>query len=158
MRHGEATLAADNPRRPLTDSGRDCVMSVVNRAAAEGAMVENVYHSGILRARQTAEILGRRLKARHVGRREGLDPDDPVEPVALWLFEQARSHLAPPLAVVGHLPFVERLAGRLVEGDQARIWIPFTPGALARLQAEPGASRFSLDWLIDPQRLPSPSP
>jgi phosphohistidine phosphatase len=59
MQHGEARAKEEDPDRPLTDAGQATVERVAQRAAGLGLRVDAIYHSGILRARQTAEIVNR---------------------------------------------------------------------------------------------------
>jgi phosphohistidine phosphatase len=79
-------------------------------AAALGVEVTEIRHSGKTRARQTAEIIGQALSPpQGVKAVSGLSPLDDVGPVAEELDE-----VSEPLMLVGHLPFLERLAGQLL--------------------------------------------
>jgi phosphohistidine phosphatase len=149
MRHGEAASAEQDPRRPLTPHGRAAIERVAARAATSSSRPDAIYHSGIVRAQQTAEILAHHLGvADAVRAREGLEPDDPVPPVAEWLFGLANQ--ADTLALVGHLPFLERLASMLLVGDpQAQVLI-FEPGTLAKLTPGPAAAGFAVNWMLAP--------
>ena len=71
VRHGEAFPESQDPRRPLTPAGRANVERLARLAAAEAIRASAIFHSGILRARQTAEILGAQLT-----------PDNDVQPVS----------------------------------------------------------------------------
>jgi phosphohistidine phosphatase len=155
MQHGEAKSRDEDPERPLADAGRATVERVAARAAAVGLQLDRVYHSGILRARQTAELLAGHLGAEgRVEGRSGLEPLDPVEPVARWLLEAA-SGGDRAIALVGHLPFLDRLASRLVAGDEAAQVIAFRMGGLVKLlpkQEQPG---FAVAWALAPELAPT---
>ena len=58
VHHGEAIGPEIDVRRPLTPWGRERVERAAADAAARGAKPSVVWHSGKLRARQTAEALG----------------------------------------------------------------------------------------------------
>jgi phosphohistidine phosphatase len=73
MQHGEATTEAENPARPLTDTGRAAVERVAARAKAADVRIDRCVHSGKLRAEQTAELL--------VG---VLGSDKSIEPATGW--------------------------------------------------------------------------
>jgi phosphohistidine phosphatase len=150
MQHGEAKLEREDPTRPLTDAGRGNVERVARRAASSGVHLDVIYHSGILRAAQSAEILAGALAAGvDVREREGLTPLEPVEPVAQWLLEQAPAQQA--IAVVGHLPFVERLAARLVARDEAAQVVAFRNAGLVKLVPKRQADGFAVAWVLWPE-------
>ncbi|MEQ1910662.1 MAG: histidine phosphatase family protein, partial [Vicinamibacterales bacterium] len=57
--HGDAVGPGVDIRRPLSDAGRADTERVAAAAAARGAKPIVIWHSGKLRARQTAEIFWR---------------------------------------------------------------------------------------------------
>ena len=149
MRHGEATSEEEDPRRPLTDAGRAAVERIVRLAATGGLRLDLVQHSGILRAQQTAEVLARALApGARAEPREGLRPLDPVEPVARWLLDEAAR--AQRVALVGHLPFLDRLVSRLVADDEAAEVVALEAGALVKLIPKRQRAGFVVEWLLDP--------
>jgi phosphohistidine phosphatase len=149
MQHGEARSKEDDPDRPLTEAGQLAVQRVAQRAAGLGLRLQTVYHSGILRARQTAEILAKQLGAQdRLEERAGLRPLDPVVPVADWLLGQAAEGAA--VAVIGHLPFLDHLASRLVAGDEAAEVLAFRMGGLVKLVPKQQGVGFAVDWVLTP--------
>jgi phosphohistidine phosphatase len=134
VRHGEALPAPADAVRPLSPRGRAEVERVAHLAADLGLRPAEIRHSGLLRAGQTAEILAARLApARGVRPVPGLGPEDDPEPVAVEC-EQARV----PLMLVGHMPHLGRLAGRLLIGDPARPLIRFGTGTIAAIARKDG--------------------
>ena len=116
MQHGQATTETEDPERPLTDAGRAAVQRVAQRARAAGVRISGCLHSGKLRAEQTAQLLVREIGGEpSVEPRPGLAPNDPVVAVALWL-RTGTEHQS--LALVGHMPFLGKLASLLVVGDE----------------------------------------
>lgn len=154
MRHGEAKPAEEDPERPLSDQGRLTVERVAWRAAEAGVEVDAIFHSGILRARQSAEILARHLHAAdRLSARAGLEPLDPVGPIAAWIGEEAASIPRARIALVGHLPSLGRLLSRLVVGDEETELVALGAGALVKLAAQAaadGGPRFTIVWAIAP--------
>ena len=132
VRHGEAGFAASDAARTLTDHGREQVEGVAEALAARGAQPVQIRHSQLIRARETAEILAARLEP-PMGLVEspGLRPEDPVEPIAMSLFGGRE-----PLMLVGHLPFVAHLVGRLTEGDERHTPVVFPTSTCAGLEGE----------------------
>ena len=147
MRHGEAGSAEDDARRPLTPAGRAAIERVAWRVAMASVRPDAIYHSGILRAQQTAEILARHLGVpENVRRRDGLQPEDPVPPVAEWLLRLTQEDHG--LALVGHLPFLDRLASVLLVGESHAQVLNFQPGTLVNLTPRPGGGGFSVSWML----------
>ena len=115
MQHGQATTDTEDPERPLTDAGRAAVQRVAKRARAADVRISGCLHSGKLRAEQTAQLLVAEIGVEpSVEARPGLAPNDPVVPVAQWLRAETEHQ---SLALVGHMPFLGRLASLLVVGD-----------------------------------------
>jgi len=150
MRHGEALSAEEDERRPLSPAGRAAIERVAWRAATARLQPRMIYHSGILRAEQTAEILARHLGvAGRVQPRPGLEPDDDVRTVAQWVLEQAGQD-DECIVLVGHLPFLDRLTSLLVVGDLRAQLISFQPGALVKLLPRHPGSTFQVGWMLAP--------
>jgi phosphohistidine phosphatase len=149
MQHGEARSKEEDPDRPLTDAGQGAVQRVARTAAGLGLDLDAIYHSGILRARQTAEILANQLGVQpRVQERAGLRPMDPVVPIVDWLMGQAAEDK--PLALVGHLPFLDHLASRLVAGDEGAQVLAFRMGGLVKLVPKQQGVGFAIAWVLTP--------
>ncbi len=149
MQHGQATTEAEDPERPLTDAGRAAVRRVAARARTVGVRIGLCVHSGKLRAEQTARLLTNEIGAEaSVEARPGLAPNDAVTPVAEWLREDAEYQA---IALVGHLPFLERLASLLVAGDEKRQVVRFRMGGLVKLEPKDDRDGFSVAWAIPPE-------
>jgi phosphohistidine phosphatase len=148
MQHGQATTDAENPERPLTAAGRAAVQRVAARARAAGVSVALSVHSGKLRAEQTAQLLVGEIGASaSVEARAGLAPNDPVAPTAQWLRGLTEDQA---LALVGHLPFLDRLASVLVAGDEDAQVVHFRMGGLVKLEPKQDRDGFAVVWAIPP--------
>jgi phosphohistidine phosphatase len=144
VRHGEAVSQAVNGQRPLTPGGRRDVERIGQAAAEREIQPAQIFHSGLLRAQQTAEILGERLGPID-GVRElvGLRPDD--DPV-IAKAELESSTVS--LMLVGHLPHIRRLASFLVAGDADRELVEFAPATVLGLSYED--YRWKILWKLTP--------
>ena len=129
-------------QRPLSDRGRAEVNAMAQRAIARGVAVAAIYHSGILRARQTAELVAAVL-APEQGVRElgGSCPDDDPAIVKAELDIAVQS-----VMLVSHLPYLGRLAGLLITGDAERSVIEFAPATLACITRQPAG--WKVNWSI----------
>ena len=149
VRHGEATSKEQNSERPLTDSGAKEVEQIAAWFTSTKLPVDEIRHSGKLRAQQTAEIF-----AQHLGLPElpaetpGLNPNDDVQPVADSLSRETKS-----LMLVGHLPFMGRLVRCLVVGDPEQTVADFDAAGVVVLQR--ADDRWSIVCAISPQQLGS---
>ena len=146
VRHGDAKSEAEDPKRPLTELGRSQVEKTGRAAAARGISAKQIWHSDKLRAKQTAEILGRLLAARDSLREiEGLAPnDDPA--IAQFEIEGAPD----PIMIVGHLPHLSRLVSLLVTGDPEKNRVEFPTAAMVCLARD--AHNWKVDWTLAPDQ------
>ena len=150
MQHGEATPGEINPARPLTERGRAEVLRVARAAHSAGVTVSTIYHSGKLRAQQTAEIVAEVLRVEQPPTpRDGLSPNDDPGLVA-----EALDSLRPPVILVGHLPHMSRLCSLLVVGDPERHPVKFRMGGIVYLvRDESGVWRVG--WMLTPELVPA---
>lgn len=144
VQHGEAKSEADDPERPLTERGRRDAAAVATVLKGYRLPLSAIWHSGKLRARQTAAVLGDLLEpGGGVRERSGLAPKDDPAAVA-ELLEEFDS----PVMVVGHLPHLSRLASRLTVGDPEREIVRFRPGSvLCLVRTEDG---WRIAWYLTP--------
>jgi phosphohistidine phosphatase len=115
VRHGEAVAEEIDPARPLTEKGRAEVEATAKELKAEGARIDEIWHSTKLRAKQTAEIIARVLGVSKVIEKDGLKPSDPVAPIAEPLRQSGKTIL-----IAGHLPFLPKLASLLKTGAEEK--------------------------------------
>ena len=141
VRHGDALSAHVDPERPLSQRGREEVAALGRMALGRNVQVGEICHSGIRRARETAEILARYLKPPNGVRQiAGLLPEDDPEVGKAdleWVDE--------PVMWVGHLPYMNRLAALLVAGAPA---VEFIPASMICC-SKSGVS-WQLEWRLAP--------
>ncbi|MET1127888.1 MAG: phosphohistidine phosphatase SixA [Thermoproteota archaeon] len=148
VQHGEAVSEEVDPRRPLSERGRAEVERVARLLARAGFKPGRIIHSGKLRAQQTAEILAKELGVERVEKGEGLDPlADP----APWL--ERLEAASEDTVVVGHLPFLAKLAGLMLVGSQDAEPVRFRYGGVFCFEKAEG--RWRLVWAVTPDVVPS---
>jgi phosphohistidine phosphatase len=148
VRHGEAVSEKLDPERPLTSSGRQEVQRIGRLAAAKNVKVSAIFHSGILRAKQTAEILAEHLQVNlaDVQQLSGLLPqDDPA--VAKAELEAAERSII----LVGHLPHLNRLLALLISGDTESGAMEFPPATMVCCSND--GPKWTISWTLMPQPL-----
>jgi phosphohistidine phosphatase len=112
VHHGEAVGPDVDARRPLSQSGRAAVERLATQAAARGARPAVFWHSGKLRAKQTAEAFWRACNALgEFSATRDIQPDDPVRRIRDRLHGESRD-----LLLAGHFPHLPRLLAVLT-GD-----------------------------------------
>jgi phosphohistidine phosphatase len=146
VQHGDSVPEQADPQRPLSAAGQRQVEAIARLLASAGVRPARITHSGKLRAQQTAELLARAFAAdRVVEVAAGLSPNDPVKPVARMV-----ASLSADTMLVGHLPFMARLAGRLITGDEHVEVVAFVPGTVLCLEP-PADDRWRVAWMVRPE-------
>lgn len=150
VQHGEAVSKEIDPDRPLSEGGRQNVERLAAMLERTDLWVRQVVHSGKARARETAEILAAVVSTEGAPiARRGLDPKDPVSPIAR-LTAQATADTM----LVGHLPFMMRLAALLLTADETGVELAFQPGSVVCMERDE-AGTWRLLWMIRPELLGS---
>jgi phosphohistidine phosphatase len=144
VQHGEAKSEADDPERSLTARGQEEVKRVATAAKKMDIRASKVYHSGKRRAQQTAEILANALKL-NVESAQGLNPLDDAKPWAEAISKEAKD-----LVIVGHLPFLEKMASLLVCGSENARVVLFRYGAIVCLEKKEDGG-WGIRWILTPE-------
>lgn len=145
VRHGEAKPESEDPRRPLSQGGRDEVARASRAAVEKGMKAARILHSDKLRTRESAEILaGMVHPSEGICEIKGLAPqDDP-----LIAKEEVEEEEEGSLILVGHLPHLERFFDLLVSGGTGSQAIRFQTGTIVCLNQSQGRWKFM--WVLDP--------
>jgi phosphohistidine phosphatase len=146
VQHGEAKPEAVDPSRGLSEKGQADVKKVAEFLKSLELCVKGVWHSGKTRADQTANVLAKSLaSADGVVRQRGLAPLDPVEPVREELEQDTNLHYM----IVGHLPFMEKLASLLVAGSEDADIVAFQMGGVVCLERD-DVGVWRVRWMVTP--------
>jgi phosphohistidine phosphatase len=120
VHHAEAVDGTIDPQRPLTDGGRAHAEAIAARAAARGARPAVIWHSGKLRARQTAEHFWRACNPMaELSAVRGLQPNDPAH----WIKDIVEGDPR-DIMLVGHMPHLGRLLELLMRDPNAGSFPP----------------------------------
>lgn len=129
--------------RPLSSLGRAQAAWVAERLRARGARPSAVWHSGKLRARETAETAWRTLNPlASFSAARGLQPDDDPDTMAVVLAAEPGDVL-----VTGHMPHLGRLLHRLTTGLRDGGSASFPPHGCVALERE--GDRWKECWRIE---------
>jgi phosphohistidine phosphatase len=148
MRHAKAEpVGPSDDLRPLAAEGRAAAQRIGRRLQASGVRIDAVYHSGLLRAAETAQLVSAQLEpSPRVRQHAGMRPEDTPASLRAWVQSVTE---AGETMLVSHMPFVQALVSYLVLGDDRWAVADFKTGAVARL--EPAGQRWVLTWLLTPK-------
>lgn len=143
VHHGVAVGPDVDARRPLSPEGRADVERLAAQAAARGAKPVVVWHSGKLRAKQTAEAFWRACNAlAEFSATRDLQPDDPAQ----WIRDRLRGETR-DILIAGHFTHLPRLLALLVPGGDAGVEFPVN-GVVA-LATEDGGDTWKEWWRLE---------
>lgn len=143
VHHGDAVPGDLDTQRPLSARGLSSAQRLADAVRARGVTPDCVWHSGKLRARQTAEAFWREcnpLAAFSAVR--GLQPADPAGMLRSAMAGEARLVLA-----VGHFPHLPRALSLFTTGVDDSL-APFPLHGLVALEAV-DVLRWRELWRLD---------
>jgi len=147
VQHGDAKPKEEDPERPLSAKGLADVGKVADfLRSGVGITVSSITHSGKLRARQTADLLAKRLNPPF-----GATQADGLDPLAKSTMWAARlKTVGEDVMLVGHLPHLSSLAARLLCGDEGKKIVSFTTGSVLCLERD-AAGGWAIRWMVTPE-------
>jgi phosphohistidine phosphatase len=152
VQHAKATLKDVDPERSLTEAGKKDVRNVSNFIKPLNLSIDYFWHSGKKRAEQTAKVLGEVVEVRkEMTAREGLAPNDDVAAIKDEIISCGKD-----IIIVGHQPFVSKLASLLLTGSELSGTVAFRQGGIVCLNCYQ-ENQWQIDWMIIPELICSDS-
>ena len=142
--HGLAVDKTENPERPLSELGIKQTRSIATQLKNSGVKISAIFHSGKLRAQQTAELFASILDVRSISAAAGLAPNDSAEQLANKLTHEDALY-------VGHLPHLEKLVAYLIVSKTEPCIIKFQNSAIVCM--EKNSMTFHIRWFLTPELL-----
>jgi len=132
----------------LTEEGLRDIQKVAAFIKPLALSADYLWHSGKKRAQQTAGILAEviTINIEHTAR-EGLAPNDDVK-----VIENEIMSLKQNIMIVGHLPFLSKLASLLLTGRDSSNIVAFKNAGIVCLNYTDD-NQWQLDWIIIPDIL-----
>ncbi len=141
VHHADAVAPEVDPQRPLSTPGRAHAEQLAQQAASRGVKPAVIWHSGKLRARQTAEPFWRACNPlAEFAAVRGLQPTDPPESARDLVTGESRD-----LMLVGHMPNLDRILRLLL--DQRSPAAAFPQHGIVALQND--GERWVELWRIE---------
>ena len=139
--HGLAADKTENSQRPLTQAGIKQTLSVAKQLHSSEAPVSQIFHSGKLRASQTANIFVTTLDTASASMLDHLSPNDDVLVLAKNLTIENALY-------IGHLPHLEKLVSYLITGNKDQNIVKFQNSAIICL--EKNNNQYHICWYLTP--------
>lgn len=146
LQHGDAVSKEVDPERPLSEQGVRDIRILAMHMQNMGVQLGNIFHSGKLRAEQSARLIADVLSPEiEPVQTDGLNPnDDPA------VIREDFKPIPGNILVVSHMPFVSRLCSVLLTGtDNAEF--ASLPGTLFCL--EKNDDKWRLAYMLRPDFL-----
>ena len=148
VQHAEAFTKEEYADRPLTEKGCIDAQKIADHIKHLQLSIEIIWHSGKTRAMQTAKIFHAAVQTmKPLQVRKGLSPND--DPAAILDDIDAMKN---DLMIVGHLPFLSRLAGLLLSGRADNEPIAFQKAGIVCL-GRSEQNTWQLCWMLTPDLL-----
>jgi phosphohistidine phosphatase len=146
IQHGKSLSKDQDPDQGLSAEGIAETERIARQAKGDGVAVSQIRHSVKPRARQTAEIFAGALNPKQ-GIREvsGIKPLDDVAAYA------ANIDPAENIMLVGHLPFMERMAAFLITGSLDKPVFKFQNSGIVCLDKDSETQTWVIQWALMPK-------
>ncbi len=148
VQHGNAVSKDEDPDRPLSGQGRADLARVADFVRPLKIEVDYLWHSRKNRAVQTAQILAEVIKARKgISERDDINPSDEIAAL-----ERELSKVSTDVMIVGHMPFLGKLASELLSGSENANTVRFRQGGIVCLNYDKDTG-WQIEWMITPDVL-----
>jgi phosphohistidine phosphatase len=146
VQHADAKKEEVDPSRSLSEKGLQDIKKVASYVSQLNIKVYKIFHSGKLRAKQTAEVLSKNLNpAKGITEVEGLAPLDAAE---IWV--ERLKGMTDDIVLVGHLPHLGKLASLLFCGRADKNVVSFKMAGIVCLKRN-DIGEWSLQWMLTPE-------
>ncbi len=141
VQHGIANEKEVDAGRSLSTQGKEEVQKVAENLKIQGVIIRKIFHSGKLRARQTADIFAQILDVDSILESSVMNPNDDPQELIRQITQDA-------VMYIGHLPNMQRVVAKLITGDASLDVVKYQNSAVACVEIDAGAGR--LKWFITP--------
>ena len=145
VRHGKPVVDYESGDPPLSPEGESEAALVASKLTEMDINIEKIYHSGKLRARQTAEIIKENVAPGvKLSTKGGLKPNDPVAGIAGDMNRADKNTM-----LVGHLPFMDKLAAFLLDRSGDKSGLSFRTATIVCFERSEN-DKWTLLWTVSP--------
>lgn len=142
VQHGAANPKEIDPEKSLSEKGIETSKFMAELAVIKKFKISKIFHSGIKRARETAEIFSKETGA-EINKKDGLAPlDSPVD-------IQDLINKNDDAMIIGHLPFLSKLVSLLITESQEIEIIKFQNSCIICLDRDEN-NKWFIKWTLMP--------
>ena len=145
IQHGISLPEEKDPEKSLSPEGKEETQRTAEFLKTKNIKVDAVWHSPKLRAMQTAQIVANSIFCSEIKERNDLKPLDSAEN-----FPEEIRFLDKNLMIVGHLPFLQKLASLLLSGSETNQFISFKNSGVVCLEY---TDTWKIAWIVTPALL-----
>ncbi len=144
VRHGKYVTDTSIISNALSEEGQADILRLAQQFSKANLKIPHVFHSSKMRALATAQMLANVVNQNRCEFIQGLEPNDHILPMVkkIWTFKD-------DLMLVGHLPFLSKLASKLLIDDENANLVDFHPGTAVCLNYE--NYYWSIYWVLTPE-------
>jgi len=151
VQHAKAVSEQVDPQRSLTEEGHRDIQKVAAFIKPLNLSIDYLWHSPKLRAMQTAEVLAKAITIKNTSTaREGLAPNDDVSAIQDEILAMGED-----VMIVGHLPFLSKLASLLLVGSESADTVAFKNAGVVCLTLLEN-NQWQIEWIVIPQLILNP--
>jgi phosphohistidine phosphatase len=145
VQHGLSMPEEMDPEKALSPEGNKQSRNMAEFLREKNVRVDSIWHSPKKRAVQTAHIMADIIACPETQERTDLNPLDPI-----GKFPEEIKSLNLDLMIVGHLPFLQKLASLLLSGIEDNLFISFRNSGVICLEY---TDSWKLLWTVVPELL-----
>jgi len=143
IQHGISLPEEKDPEKSLSQEGKEQTQKIAEFLKTKSVKVDAIWHSPKLRAIQTAQIISKSIFCPEIQERNDLNPLDSVEK-----FPEEIQSLNKDLMIVGHLPFLQKLASLLLSGSETNQFISYKNSGAVCLEY---TDTWKIAWMVTPE-------
>jgi phosphohistidine phosphatase len=141
VQHGVALAKNLDEQRPLSTVGIDETRGVAIKLKSQNIAISKIFHSGKLRAAQTATLFAEILNIESIAELSGMNPNDDPCRLIEQLSEDGTMY-------IGHLPHMKKVVSTLVTNNTNSNIVEFQNSAVVCLEISEDRANFK--WIITP--------
>ncbi len=145
VRHGKPVADYESGDPPLSSEGVSEAALVASKLSEMEINVEEIFHSGKLRAQQTAGIIQKSVAPDvELSFKVGLKPNDPVAGIVDDMNAVDKNTM-----LVGHLPFMDKIAAFLLDRSHDSSGLSFRTATVVCFERTE-KDNWTLLWTVSP--------
>lgn len=142
IQHGIALPESEDPQKGLSDKGVVQTQKMAEFLRRQDTKIDLIWHSKKLRAVQTAQIFFQHITAAEIVERDDINPQDSVDEFAAELQAADKDAM-----IVGHLPFLQKLAAKMLANSTNIDLISFKNSRVVCLEYK---ENWKVLWMVSP--------